>query len=176
MNFYEINRKYSSSSYRIANQDKVTAGEPAMDIDTGNIYIRTTSGWEQIGSGGINHAVPPDQVPGSIVIYEVINLSNSRVTRNFPSGATAIEFSYRQNSSSGTTTATGRAVYIVVNATSDPDADAKIALIGSRDRLALGDDTGEIRADSSPITRVDVQAEAVEGGHSTLKIKARIPL
>lgn len=175
MNFSDISRKYSSSSYRIDNEEKVTPGEAAMDIDTGNTYIRTTTGWEQIGSGGANHSVPPDQIPGYLVIYQINNLTTTRQRLDFPSGATAIEYSYRQNSPSGTTASTGRAAYIVTNATSDDDANGKLALDGAHERVALGDDAGETRKLGSPITRVDLISEAAETGHSTLMVRARIP-
>ncbi|MHB0978389.1 MAG: hypothetical protein ACYC1K_03270 [Minisyncoccota bacterium] len=129
----------------------------------------------QAGSNKAAHVVPPDQIPGSLVPYEVINLTTTRVRLDYPSGATALEFSYRQNSPSGTTAAVGRAVYIVFNATSDDDANGKLALAGARIRLPLGDDFGHLATDADPVTRVDVISEAAETGHSTLMIVARIP-
>jgi hypothetical protein len=45
----KIDRQYSSSTQRIADELKVSAGEVALDSDTGSIFHRTTSGWLQIG-------------------------------------------------------------------------------------------------------------------------------
>ena len=168
-------KHYISASTRIADQANVSPGLVAEDVDTGDIFQRTLSGWVQVGSGGANHSVPPDQVPGSLVIYQINNLTTTRQRLDFPSGATAIEYSYRQNSPSGTTASTGRAAYIVTNATSDDDANGKLALDGAHERVALGDDAGETRKLGSPITRVDVISEAAETGHSTLMVRARIP-
>lgn len=64
MNLSDISRQYSSASYRIANQDKVTAGEVALDSDTGHINLRTTTGWLQIGTAGAPHSVVVDSIAG----------------------------------------------------------------------------------------------------------------
>ena len=150
-------------------------GALALETDTGNEYKFTGSEWNPSGSNGADHVATPDMVAGSLVWNEIANLTTTRQSLTFPSGATAIEFSYRQGSSSGNTAATGRATYIVFNPTSDDDANGKLALAGARERLPLGDDYGALATDEDPFTRVDVISEAAEGGHSTLMISARIP-
>lgn len=53
----KIDRQYSSASLRIANESKVTAGEVALDSDTANIFLRTTTGWVKIGLAGVEQVV-----------------------------------------------------------------------------------------------------------------------
>lgn len=117
---------------------------------------------------------PPDMRSGSIINDEIADLTTTRQKKDYPSGATAVELSYSQGSTSGNTASTGRAAYVVFNATSDDDANGRLALAGSRKRIALGYDYGQLATDGDPITRVDAIAEAAEGGHSTLTIDARI--
>ena len=130
----------------------------------------------QKGTAGAAHVAPPDMLYGSLVRNEIANITTTRQKIDYPGGATAVEFSYTQGSSSGNTAATGRAVYIIENATSDADADGKLALAGARDRIVLGGDpVGILATSDDAITRIDVISEAAEGGHSTLMIRARIP-
>lgn len=145
-----------------------TVGVVQIDSATGQLR-------GQESTDGAAHIKTWDQVPGAITYGEYANASTTRQSTTYPSGATAIEITYRQNSSSGTTTAVGRAMYIVFNATSDADANGKLAAAGSRYRLALGDDLSQTFSSTVPLTRIDFLTEAAETGHSTLMLAARIP-
>lgn len=130
----------------------------------------------QKGTAGAAHVLGADQLYGQIVENETANPSTTIQVVNFPSGATAIEFQYIQGSVTGTTTATGRAIYVVLNATSLEDATGKLALAGARRRIPLGGNPwGQIATSDSPITNAYFVSEVVETGHSTLNISARIP-
>lgn len=172
-----ISRQYSSSTQRIEQQAKVSAGEIALDSDTGNTYLRTTTGWQQIAAGGTPQVFGADQIPGQIVEHEFINITNTIQFVSYPSGALAIEFEFVSGSESGTTASVARAVYVVFNATSLADATGKLALKGARRRIKLdGRPWGRIASPDTPITNAYFVAEAADPtGHTTLNISARIP-
>lgn len=46
---------YANATARIADQAKVAEGLVASDLDTGDQYLRTLSGWLQCGTGGSEH-------------------------------------------------------------------------------------------------------------------------
>lgn len=51
-----ITRQYDTSASRITNQALVTAGEYALDSDTGHTFLRITGGWVQVGTAGVINA------------------------------------------------------------------------------------------------------------------------
>ncbi len=48
----KYDRQYSTSSLRTADEARVSAGEIALDSDTGHLFMRTTAGWLQVGTLG----------------------------------------------------------------------------------------------------------------------------
>jgi hypothetical protein len=65
-------------------------------------------------------------------------------------------------------------LYFVLNATSDADADGKLALAGARQFVLLGDSAVVLASPNDPITRIDVIAHTAETGNSKLMTLARI--
>lgn len=158
---------FNNAAARKDAEGNIPGGLDARDRDTGADFRRTSTGWVQTGV--------IDLAPGSKIVYEIRELSNARQRVEFPSGATAIEIAYGQGSYNGNVAATGRAARMVFNATSTPDADGKLPTAGMAERISLGGDPfAELRDASDPIYIVDLIAEAVESGNSTLFVRARI--
>lgn len=132
---------------------------------------RSASKYGTLQTDGADHTIPPDLLPGPIVIYEIDNLTNARQDVYFPSGAVAISISYKQ---SGTIAATGRFAYVAANATSDPDADGKLSTTGLRDPVPFDDTVASLIDTNIPVTRLSLIAAYAESGHSKIIIKARI--
>lgn len=57
-------RYFNSAAARVAAQAGVTAGETAGERNTGNVYLRTDSGWLQVGTAGAAHVTLTDPATG----------------------------------------------------------------------------------------------------------------
>ena len=108
---------------------------------------------------------------GSLVVDEKNDLTTTRYKISLPSGGDAIEISYHNV---GAAASTSKGLYFVLNATSDADADGKLALAGARQFLLLGDSAVVLADPDNPITRIDCIAHTAESGNSKLMILARI--
>lgn len=109
--------------------------------------------------------------PGGQIIDEKNNLTTTRYKISIPSGATAIEMSYYNLGAS-----TAKGLYFITNATSDAEADGKLALVGARRFLLLGESAVMLIDPNAPITRIDVIAHTADvSGDGKLEILARIP-
>jgi hypothetical protein len=98
--------------------------------------------------------------------FETDNQSTTITTKTLAVGATLVEFCYLQGSGAA---ATGRFLYIVLNAISDADAAFRLATPGCRSLVALGD-TQEFRT-VTPVTRIDYVTDIAETGTSKILLK-----
>lgn len=75
-----IRKQYSSASTRVSGQNSVTSGSLAEDLDTGNIWRRTSSGWKLESVSGATVS----SLPGGVSRIREDNLmSTTEVTFDF---------------------------------------------------------------------------------------------
>lgn len=82
MSIKNIDRQYASATERVAQQAAVSSGEVALDSDTGNTYMRITSGWTQIGSAGRDLRIGEKSVEDMLVSMPVWKKARISVTGN----------------------------------------------------------------------------------------------
>lgn len=110
--------------------------------------------------------VPQSEVPLAIIPALIRDISTSKQTLTYPSGAKSLTIMYKLLP--GAIATTNQFVKIVINASSSSDADGKLAVDGSNIVLCHGDDLVLFATDNSPITRVDLVASVAVGTEKTL--------
>jgi hypothetical protein len=114
--------------------------------------------------------VPTAGPDGGLTVASVTNLTTTRQSMAYPSGAKWVSLAYRLLP--GATATANQFAKVVFNAASDADADGKLALSGAHIPLFQGDD---LSFDSASITRIDVIAAAAVGTEVTrLRILAGV--
>lgn len=106
------------------------------------------------------------ELPVSIVPSLIRDLSTTRQKLFYPSGATSLVLMYKLLP--GATAVVGQFAKVVINATSDADANGRLAVDGSFISLCQGDDLILYASSESPIFRVDVKTEFAVGSEKTL--------
>lgn len=109
---------------------------------------------------------PPSEQMGGQNVVMLRNPSTTRQSVVYPSGAVSLALSYRQLP--GGTAVAGQFARIVLNASSDADADGKLAMDGAYLPLCQGDDLAFGANGSDPITRIDVRTSQAVGAETTL--------
>jgi hypothetical protein len=100
---------------------------------------------------------------GALTVSTTVDPTTTRVALSYPSTARWITFRYRNLP--GSTAVTGQYIKVVLNATSDADANGKLASVATCMVITQGDD---VVLSSAEITRVDfITAQAV-GAEKTL--------
>ena len=114
--------------------------------------------------------VPTAGPDGGLTQAAISNLTTTRQTLAYPSGAKWVSLAYRLLP--GATATASQYAKIVFNAASDADADGKLALRGAYIPLFQGDD---LSFDSASISRIDVMSSAAVGSEVTeLRILAGV--
>ncbi len=109
---------------------------------------------------------PPSESPASLVPGNVSNLTTTRQQiGTYPSGAKWVQLSYRLLP--GATATASQYAKLVINASSDADADGKLATSGAYIELFQGEDLSISAQAGSLITRVDAIAAAAVGTEVT---------
>lgn len=109
---------------------------------------------------------PPSEQVGVLTAAQISNLTTTRQKISLPSGAVTVTASYRLLP--GATAVTGQYAKVALNASSDADADGKLANAGSHIVLCQGDDLVVSAESADPITRVDVVAAQAVGAEVTM--------
>lgn len=133
------------------------------DYDTGNPIEQ--DGTDVGGGHGPAHVITPDQMPAFSSVNEIIDLTTTRQSIAFPSGAVTLSVSYRLEA--GETATANQMAFYCLNAASDADAAGKLATPGARYVIQQGDDHILSALASDPITRLDVIANAAVGSEET---------
>ena len=107
--------------------------------------------------------LPVNGPDGALVATVFSNLTTTRQKVSYPSGAKWEALSYRLLP--GATATASQYAKVVINAASDADADAKLALVGGYIPLFQGED---LPFDAYGITRVDVIAAQAVGTEVTV--------
>lgn len=106
------------------------------------------------------------EVPVTVVPSLIRDVSNVRQKMVYPSGAKFVSIMYKLLP--GATAVSGQFLKIVVNATSDADADGKLSVDGSNIIMCQGDDIVLYASDLSPVYRIDVKTEIAVGSEKTV--------
>lgn len=110
-------------------------------------------------------------LPGDLVTYEWTNVSNTRQTFSFAGlGASAIELLFVDTGSSNQPV-----LRVVLNATSNADADAKLAAVGARIPIPRGVPFRQaVLGVEDNITRIDFITPTAETGNNLLVLHGRM--
>lgn len=106
------------------------------------------------------------EVPVTVVPSLIRDVSNVRQKMVYPSGAKFVSIMYKLLP--GATAVSGQFLKIVVNASSDADADGKLSVDGSNIIMCQGDDIVLYASDLSPVYRIDVKTEIAVGSEKTV--------
>lgn len=106
------------------------------------------------------------EVPVNVVPSLIRDVSNVRQKMVYPSGAKFVSIMYKLLP--GATAVSGQFLKIVVNASSDADADGKLSVDGSNIIMCQGDDIVLYASDLSPVYRIDVKTEIAVGSEKTV--------
>jgi len=120
----------------------------------------------QKGTNGMAQVVTPSEMPGSAALSIIRDLTTTRQKISLPSGALWAVLSYRLLP--GATAVTNQFARFVINASSDADADGRLATDGAFFAIAQGDDVLLSASTSTPITRIDVIASVAVGVEKTI--------
>ena len=107
-----------------------------------------------------------NEIPLATVPALIRDLSTTRQKLAYPSGAKFVSIMYKLLP--GSTATANQFAKIVINATSDADADGKLAVDGSNIVVCQGDDLVIYASAASPIYRVDVKTEIAVGTEKTI--------
>ena len=110
--------------------------------------------------------VPQSEVPLAIVPALIKDITTSRQTLSYPSGAKSLTITYRLLP--GATAVANQYLKFVVNASSDADANGKLTIDGSHITICQGDDLVLFATENSPITRLDLISAIAVGVEKTL--------
>jgi len=120
----------------------------------------------QKGTNNAGWVIPPSEMPGAQTVTLIRNLTITRQSVAYPSGAKTVVISYRLLP--GATAVTSQFARIVFNASSDADANGKLATDGAFIPICQGDDVLTAATPADPITRVDVISSVAVGAEVTL--------
>lgn len=109
---------------------------------------------------------PPSEQQAALVPAIIRDLTTTRQSVSYPSGALWLVLSYRLLP--GATAVANQFARVVINAASDSDANGKLALDNAFIPLCQGDDLVLSASPADPITRVDVISSAAVGAEKTL--------
>lgn len=107
----------------------------------------------------------PSEQQGTLTSNQIAGLTTTLQTILYPSGALTVSLSYRNLP--GSTATAGQYAKVVINASSDSDANGKFATSGYI-TLCQGDDRVISGSSVAPITRIDLIAEKAVGSEVTL--------
>ena len=110
---------------------------------------------------------------GFIYENEFTSISNTRQTVSIPSGLEAIEISFFPTAAAS--------VYdvldVVINASTNGDADTKLATVGSRYPIPAGKTLRQtISSGGTPITRIDLKTRNAASGSNLVVIYGKMPV
>ena len=110
---------------------------------------------------------------GFIYENEFTSISNTRQSVSIPSGLEAIEISFFPTAAAS--------VYdvldVVINASTNGDADTKLATAGSRYPIPAGKTLRQtISSGGTPITRIDLKTRNVASGSNLVVIYGKMPV
>lgn len=106
------------------------------------------------------------EVPVATVPALIRDLSTTRQKLAYPSGAKFVSIMYKLLP--GATATANQFAKVVINATSDADADGKLSVDGSNIVICQGDDLIVYASTDSPIYRIDVKTEIAVGTEKTV--------
>jgi len=106
------------------------------------------------------------EVPVATVPALIRDLSTTRQKLAYPSGAKFVSIMYKLLP--GATATANQFAKVVINATSDADADGKLSVDGSNIVICQGDDLIVYASTDSPIYRIDVKTEIAVGTEKTI--------
>ena len=109
---------------------------------------------------------PPSEQQAALTPTIIRDLTTTRQSVSYPSGALWLVLSYRLLP--GATAVANQFARVVINAASDADANGKLALDNAFIPLCQGDDIVLSASAADPITRVDVITSAAVGAEKTL--------
>lgn len=109
---------------------------------------------------------PPSEQSGILTITKILNLTTVRQSVQLPSGALWAELSY--NLLPGSTATAGQYAKIVINASSDADANGKLSDDNSHVSLMQGQRQSFFATKEDPIYRIDVISKVAFGAESTI--------
>lgn len=109
---------------------------------------------------------PPSEQQAALTPTIIRDLTTSRQSVSYPSGALWLVLSYRLLP--GATAVANQFARVVINAASDSDANGKLALDNAFIPLCQGDDLVLSASAADPITRVDVVTSAAVGAEKTI--------
>ena len=118
------------------------------------------------GTAGAAHTVPPSEMPAAATVALFRDITTTRQATQLPSGALWVAVSYRLLP--GATAVTNQFARVVINASSDADANGRLATDGAFIPVCQGDDLLFSASSSDPIERIDVIASAAVGAEKTL--------
>jgi len=95
----------------------------------------------------------------------ISDLTTTRQKVSLPSGAVWLALQYRLET--GETATANQWAKVVLNASSDADADGKLATVGAHFLLFQGDDIYLTAPQDDPITRIDLVSAAAVGSEET---------
>ena len=121
---------------------------------------------------GAQHVIPVDMIAGYLFADEKLSVTNVRQSIAIPSGLAAIEITFFP-------TAAGSSydlLDVVMNASSDSEADAKLSAPGSRYVVPAGKSLRQIVPfGGTSITRIDFKTRAAAGGANLVLTYGRMP-
>ena len=109
---------------------------------------------------------PPSEQQAALAPAIIRDLTTTRQSVSYPSGALWLVLSYRLLP--GATAVANQFARVVINAASDSDANGKLALDNAFIPLCQGDDLVLSASPADPITRVEVISSAAAGAEKTL--------
>lgn len=123
-------------------------------------------------TAGAVHTIPIEMLSGHLFVDEKQSVSTARQTILIPSGLSAIEVTFFP-------TAAG-SVYdlldVVLNATTDTEADAKLSTPGTRYVVPSGKTLRQVvPPDGDVVTRIDLKTRAAAGGANLVITYGRMP-
>jgi len=117
-------------------------------------------------NGDLTPIYAPSELNASLTVPIIRDITTTRQKLSFPSGAKWIHISYR--ALPGSAAVTNQFLKIVVNASSDADADGKLATDNSFIPIFQGDDMTFSADSTSLVTRVDLIAALAVGAEKTI--------
>ena len=108
--------------------------------------------------------VAPQDRAHQITPRDISNVTTTRQTITIADPAATLRIGLSLTGASST----AKVLYVVLNATSDPDAVVKLALSGQRFVIPIGESRDFAFGPNSLLTRIDLQSDAASEAGSTL--------
>ena len=107
--------------------------------------------------------VAPFDRPQEVTPGEVLDQTTTRTTITLPAGAATLRIGY-----TNLTSRDGKLLYVVLNATSNTDANTKLGLAGQRFVIPIGESREFTFGPNALLTRIDLASDAASETGDTI--------